>query len=220
MVKEIDIEDIEDWYSKQLSKRFKREHKVLGKLFKEAEKQVSVAINSFKGWKDPERMRDTKEGEKPLDEKSQKIVERFVDSITEALSNIKIPTIHNQISYETSENFCETVKKVYIVYNQQGRKSIPRFGKKYSLEIKEVDLHLRKIGDLSAKVGKFLLKNYSEGKTAEGIVKTIPRLKHDIERLGFIKGKLDDMTQKHTEMEDSLKNMEEALFQNARKGKI
>ena len=184
-MQEISLEEIEDWYLEQLKIRFKREHKVLSKFFSVSEKELAQTRNSFNTWKN----RDFSEEENKLDEKTQKILARFVDSMVENLDEIRIPSIHfENISYENSQKYCDSIKKLYSVYNAQGRKAIPKFGKHYKIEIKEVDLHLRKIGDITQKIGKFLRKNYQDGKIAETEIKNVPQLKHNIERLGSIKG--------------------------------
>ncbi len=208
-MKEIPLEELEDWYLNQLKVRFKREHKVLSKFFGYSEKELGQTKNAFNTWKN----RDIQEGENTIDEKTQKILERFVDSMVETLDEIRIPSIHSEdISYEKSQKFCDSIKKLYSVYNSQGRKAIPRFGKHYKIEIKEVDLHLRKIGDLSQKIGKFLRKNYQDGKKAENEIKNIPQLKHNIERLGSIKGKIDGMDKTLLEMQENLKTFESDLL--------
>jgi hypothetical protein len=209
-MQEISLDDIEDWYLDQLKIRFKREHKVLSKFFSLSEKELGQTKNSFKTWKN----RDFIEEENKLDGKTQKILERFVDSMVENLDEIRIPTIHfENISYENSQKFCDSIKKLYAVYNSQGRKAIPRFGKHFKIEIKEVDLHLRKIGDLTQKIGKFLRKNYQDGKIAEGEIKNIPQLLHNIERLGSIKGKTDIMESSLKEMQENLTNFENDLLE-------
>ncbi len=207
-MQEIPLEKLEDWYLDQLKIRFKREHKVLSKFFGYSEKELGQTKNALKSWKN----RDFEEDNK-LDEKIQKILERFVDSMVENLDEIRIPSIHfENISYENSQKYCDSIKKLYSVYNSQGRKAIPKFGKQYKIEIKEVDLHLRKIGDLSQKIGKFLRKNYQDGKIAESEIKNIPQLNHNIERLGFIKGKLDGMDETQQEMQKNLTTYENDLL--------
>ena len=208
-MQEISLDEIENWYLDQLKIRFKREHKVLGKFFTLSEKELGQAKNSIKSWKD----RDFQSEENKLDDKTQKILERFVDSVVENLDEIRIPSIHiKDISYENSQKYCDSIKKLYSVYNSQGRKAIPRFGKQFKIEIKEVDLHLRKIGDLTQKIGKFLRKNYQDGKIAENEIKNIPQLTHNIERLGSIKGKLDGMDDELKEMQNNLATYEKDLL--------
>ena len=208
-MQEISLDEIENWYLDQLKIRFKREHKVLSKFFTLSEKELGQAKNSIKSWKD----RDFQSEENKLDDKTQKILERFVDSVVENLDEIRIPSIHiKDISYETSQKYCDSIKKLYSVYNSQGRKAIPRFGKQFKIEIKEVDLHLRKIGDLTQKIGKFLRKNYQDGKIAENEIKNIPQLTHNIERLGSIKGKIDGMDEELTKMQNNLVTYENELL--------
>ncbi len=209
MTSEISLNELEEWYLKSLENRFKRQHKLLSKIFTTSEKEIAEARISLKTWTE----RSSKNEEEPLDPKNQKIMERFIDNVVNALEEIKIPSIHVNISYENSITYTEGIKKVYLIYNEQGRKSLPRFGKAYRLEIKEIDMHLRNLGNMSAKVNKFLLKNYKEGKLAEQLLKKIPLLSNNIERLGNYKTKIDAANNTQKEMKDNMKNMEEKLYE-------
>lgn len=200
---EVKLDALEEYYLGLLEERFKREHKLLSKYFSKSAEEVAQAKNALNSWlkSKPE------ENDDKLDEKSKKIMDRFIETVLDALDEIKIPTIHSSISYENCQKFNDGVKKVYITYNSQGKKSLRRFWKEYKLEIKEIDLHLRKLGGYSQKVGKFLLKNYQDGKEAESLIKKIPLLENDIERLGISKSKLDEMENSLASMDSDLKSM-------------
>ncbi|WP_371803835.1 hypothetical protein [Candidatus Lokiarchaeum ossiferum] len=208
MSTEIPLDELEEWYLKSLQTRFKRQHKLLTKLFSNAEREMAEARTSLRTW----TQRTLANEEEPLDPKNQSIMERFIDNVVEALESVKIPTVHVDITYENSMNFIDGIKKVYGIYNNQGKKSIPRFGKAYKIEIKEIDMHLRKMGNISAKVNKYMLKNYQDGKNAEGLLKKIPLLNNNIERLGTTKSKIEALDQEKIQMSDKLKEMEESLF--------
>ena len=207
-MKEITLKELEEWYYKKLSGRFKKQHKILTKIFKLTEREVAETINSLQAW---DKIAKTDE-ERKLDEKNISIMERFIEKVTEGIKEIKIPTVHNEITYQTSYDFCEDVKKVYKIYNEQGRKAIPRFGKKFNTELKEIDFHLRKLGDYAGKVSKFLRSDYSEGKDAEDLLARVPRLENDIERLGNSKTTIDDMEIKFENMKKDLKKYEDDLY--------
>lgn len=204
---EVNLVDLESWYLEQLQERFKREHKLLSKIFAKIADEVAQAKNALKAWRSYKPEKD----EEKLDEKTQKIMERFVDTVLNSIDEMQIPTIHNSISYETCQKFNDGVKKVYFIYNSQGKKTIRRFYKQFKLEIKEIDLHLRKIGNYSQKINKFLLKNYQDGKEAESLLKRIPLLQNNIERLAITKKKLDELESTFESMKSKLKDMEEKL---------
>jgi hypothetical protein len=212
-MKEIELSELETWYMKKLKDRFKKEHKVLEKFFQMAERELAeakAALNNWLGSMGKPKPGITDQG---LDEKSMKIMERFIQTIVEALGNVKIPTVHAEISYDSSQKYCEDIKKLYITYNETGRKSIARFSKQFMTEIKEIDMHLRKIGDLTNKVGEFLRKNYQDAKNAELQLKRIPRLQSDIERLGQSKVKIGESETELVGMKENLKRMEDTLFE-------
>ncbi len=204
---EVNLDELEKWYLEQLGGRFKREHKVLSKFFSKSAEELAQAKNALKAWLNT---KPEKEDEK-LDDKTKKIMERFIDSVLDSLDEVVIPTIHTTISYENCHKFNEGIKKVFTTYNVHGKKVMRRFWKQYKLEIKEIDLHLRKLGDFSQKVTKFQLKNYQEGKEAELLLKKIPLLENNIERLGNTKSKLDEMEETFAGMEDRRIQMEQEL---------
>ncbi|MHA1519238.1 MAG: hypothetical protein ACTSRK_03555 [Promethearchaeota archaeon] len=204
---EVSLVELEKWYLEQLGDRFKREHKYLSKIFSKSAEQVAQAKNALKAWLNS---KPEKEEEK-LDDKTKKIMARFIDSVLNSLDEVIIPTIHTTISYENCHKFNEGIKKVFTTYNVHGKKVMRRFYKQYKLEIKEIDLHLRKLGDFSQKVVKFQLKNYQEGKEAELLLKKIPLLENNIERLGTTKSKLDEMEGTFAGMEERRIMMEQEL---------
>ncbi|MHA1776816.1 MAG: hypothetical protein DRO88_07400 [Promethearchaeia archaeon] len=197
---EVNLAELEAWYLKQLQERFKREHKLLGKIYTKISEEVAQAKNSLKAWRNHTPDSD---GEN-LDEKTKKIMDRFIESVLNSLDELEIPTVHTSISYDACQKFNDGVKKVYMTYNAQGKKTMRRFYKEFKLEIKEIDLHLRKIGNYNQKINKFILKNYQDGKEAEQLIKRIPLLNNNIERLATTKKKLD-------ELEDTFKSMKENL---------
>jgi len=207
-MEEVALEALENWYLQALEERFSREHKVLTKFFTMAAKEVAEAKNALTNWLNHKPSDD----ENPIDEKTQKIMERFIKTVQEAIEELKVPTIHCKISYENCQKFVDGVKKIYLTYNAQGKKAMRRFWKEYKLEIKEIDLHLRKLGNFSQKVGKFMLKNYKEGRDAENLLKKIPILQNNIERLAQMKSKIEELDKAQTQMTQDLKVNEDALY--------
>ncbi|MHA1585016.1 MAG: hypothetical protein ACTSVU_00340 [Promethearchaeota archaeon] len=208
MPREVNLEELKDWYIESLQNRFKHEHKALKKFFTQAEREIQEVKASFKSWSN----KKWEEEEIKLDEKSIKMVIRFSESMIKTTSDIKIPSVNTEISYENSQKFIDSIKKIYFTYNSEGKKVLKRFGKSMKLEIKEVDLHLRKIGNISAKINKFLLKHYQGGKVAEALLNRIPLLQNNINRLGEIKNKIDKMDTEFVDMKKNLEDLEEALY--------
>ena len=212
-MKEIALTKLEAYYKEKIQFRFKKEHKVLERLFLAAKKEIGETINSLKGWNEP-RVKKTKNAAdiEPIDDKNQKVMERFVEHINEVFNEFKIPFAQTEFSYNAAIDFRDHVKKTYIAYNEQGKKSIPKFIKQYNLEVKELDLHLRNLGDISQKIMAFLRNNYQEGKTAEAVLERIPRLATMIDRLGSTKCQIETMEKEFAESEKNLKDLEESLY--------
>lgn len=208
MVIELKLDELNEWYAEKISDRFAGHHKILTKSFKKAADEIAAIKLTLKNWMN----REDRPEEEKIDEKTKRIMERFLDIIAKAADKLEIPTYHNDISFENSRKFVEGVNKLYQTYNVEGKKALKRFWTKFKIEIKEVDMHLRKLGGVSGKVNKFILKKYQDGKEAESILDDIPHLKHNIERLGQSKVKIDNMGQKLEEMTTDLKNQEEEFF--------
>ena len=213
---EIDLSGLEDWYLTQLENIYSKHHKILGKLFKKAGNEVAQIKTALKNWTN----RKPADDEEKIDEKTKRIMQRFLQSVDESLDKIEIPTYHSKISYVNSRKFVEGVQRSYQTYNAEGKKALKRFWKSFQLEIKEVDLHLRKLGEYSTKINQFLLRKYTEGKEAESLLKNIPQLEHYIERLGQSKVKIDGMDKEFENMQEFLKNQEEELFELSKNADI
>ncbi len=121
-MKEIALTKLEAYYKEKIQFRFKKEHKVLERLFLAAKKEIGETINSLKGWNEP-RVKKTKNAAdiEPIDDKNQKVMERFVEHINEVFNEFKIPFAQTEFSYNAAIDFCDHVKKTYIAYNEQGK---------------------------------------------------------------------------------------------------
>ncbi len=199
--------ELEDWYRKQLGKEYSKEHKFLRKrIFDKAYDEIAQTKIALKGWTKPERYEKAKNEGNPISKKNRSIIERFTEKVLESMEKIEVPSIDVDISYKTSMDFCNQVRELYRVYNQSGKKSLPRFRKQYNIEIKELDLHLRKIGDYSSKTDKFLRKKYAGAKEAETLLRKIPKIKHKIDQLGTARSTYEEMQEKVENMQEELKN--------------
>lgn len=209
-MKEIELVKLEEWYHKKIEDRFKKEHKAFQKLFQVAEKEIAETLNALKAWTDPNRK--PPEGVAKLDDKNQKILARFVERLIEYIKEIKMPFVHMKMSYENVNIYCDLVKKLYQTYNETGRRDIHRFYENYKLEIKELELHLSKIGDITQKIASFLRSNYQEGKVAESLLQRIPKLISSIERLAQNKTQIENADKEFAAMQERMKSLEEKLY--------
>jgi len=209
-MKEIELGKLEEWYSKKIEDRFKKEHKSFQKLFQIAEREIAETLNALKSWTNPNRKQP--ENVAKLDEKNLKIMERFVERVIDFIKEIKMPFVHSKMSYENVSAFCDQVKKVYQTYNETGKRDIHRFYENYKLEIKELELHLSKVGEITQKIATFLRTNYQDGKTAEAVLQRIPRMQNSIERLAQAKTQIENADKEFATMQERMKNMEDKLF--------
>jgi DNA repair exonuclease SbcCD ATPase subunit len=212
-MKEVSLSELEVWYKDQLKNRFKKEHKVLKQLMDQIQKEIAETKNALKTWPEPRKASKKGEVVEPLDEKSQAILERFVERIIAQFNEMKLPSVHNELNYDNCQDFLASIRTLYAVYNDVGKKSIPKFQKQYNIEIKELDMHLRKLGEIGQKIEVFLRKNYQEGKAAEGLVNKIPRLQTSIDRIGQIKIQIEQTDTQFQQMKQTLKQYEDQLIE-------
>jgi hypothetical protein len=207
-MKKIELSQLEEWYKKQLKKRFSKEHKFMQKrIFSKAQEEIGSTKFALKSWVGEEKYERSKAEGQVIPEKTQKIIERFVEKIQDALNEIKIPGVDAELSYTDSIKFCEQVRTLYQQYNVEGKKSLPRFRKYYNMEIKEIDMHLRKIGESSSKTASFLRKKYPGGKEAEALLRKIPNIEHNISQLGTARNTYEEMSIKVEKMEKELETL-------------
>jgi hypothetical protein len=211
-MKEVQLQELEQWYDKQIKNRFKKEHKVLKQLFDQVQREIAETINALKSWTQPRQAKKNQPAIEPLDERSQEVLLRFIERLTQTLTEMKIPGVHTEISFESSTDFLTAIRNLYSIYNETGKRSIPKFQKQYNIEIRELDMHLRKIGELAQKVEVFLRKNYQEGKNAEVLVKKMPRLQVNIEKIGQTKTQIAEMETQFKTLSETVTGIENELI--------
>jgi DNA repair exonuclease SbcCD ATPase subunit len=210
---EIDLSELNDWYSKRLNEIYMKDKKMLFRFVEMIKKEVSSINYSLDGWLSPSR-KPNPEAE-PLDSKSKKVLERFIQKLKEYLSEIKFPA--EDIKYSEAEDLINSIKKLFANYNDLGKKSVGFFMKQYSLEMKELQMFLGNIEKNFVQLDKYLRKKCKKLGEAEQITKNIPRLQTEIERLAQIKESLhsleEKLNQKKMELEGYEKNYESLLDQ-------
>ncbi len=210
---EIDLSELNDWYSKRLNEIYMKDKKMLFRFVEMIKKEVSSINYSLDGWLSPSR-KPNPEAE-PLDSKSKKVLERFIQKLKEYLSEIKFPA--EDIKYSEAEDLINSIKKLFANYNDLGKKSVGFFMKQYSLEMKELQMFLGNIEKNFVQLDKYLRKKCKKLGEAEQVTKNIPRLQTEIERLAQIKESLhsleEKLNQKKLELEGYEKNYELLLDQ-------
>ncbi len=210
---EIDLSDLNEWYSKRLNEIYMKDKRMLSRFVELIKKEVSSINYSLDGWLSPSR-KPNPEAE-PLDSKSKKVLERFIQKLKEYLSEIKFPG--EELKYSEAEDVINSIKKLFANYNDLGKKSVGFFMKQYSLEMKELQMFLGNIEKNFVQMDKYLRKKCKKLEEAEQVMKNIPRLQTEIERLAQTKESLHSMEeklkQKKAELEEYEKNYESLLDQ-------
>ena len=206
---ELTLENLEEWYMEKMEDRFFKEHAMLEKILSKASQDVARARISIEGWITKDRLKQKNEAGEKIQPKVIKMIQRFAQTILKVIDDIKVPTIHNKITYKNCKDFTSQVNSLYTKYNQLGRKTIPRFMAFYELEVKEIQLNLDSLGKYTKKVNKVLRKKMKGAKEAEELINNVPKINNQIEHLGEIRHKLDEMKEKDENLKKELKDTED-----------
>lgn len=198
---EIELTELNDWYDKRLNEIYMKDKKVLSKFVEQVKREIASINLSLDGWTSPTRKPNP--DAEALDSKSKKVLERFVQKLKEYLAEISLPG--EDVKYSEAEELNNSIKKMFSNYNDLGKKSVGFFMKQYSLELKELQMFLSKIERLFVQIDKYLRKKCKKLGEAEGVLKNIPRLNNEIERLSQTKESIHSMEER---LDDKKKELE------------
>ena len=145
---ELTLDEVEQWYINELEDVFFKEKRNLKKNLERLDKflvNLNHAVSKIK-----EREQDVE-----LEEKMQKYLDRFYIKVKDNLESIEIP---DNPQFNDVMDLLNDFKKLFTVIHDAGRKNIKYFSEHFKLELKEIDLITRKIGEQMARIDDFLRK--------------------------------------------------------------
>lgn len=202
-MRELALDEVEQWYIDELEDVFHKEKKILKKNLERLDKflvNLNHAVSKIK-----EREQDVE-----LEEKMQKYLDRFYSKVKENLESIEIP---DNPQFNDVMDILNDFKKLFTVIHDAGRKNIKYFSEYFKLELKEIDLITRKIGEQMGRIDDFLRKKYGTVKDAEITLKKIPKIMQIIDRIEKSKGVLDNFKNQKEGLKTVLQNLENKIIE-------
>lgn len=202
-MRELTLDEVEQWYIDELEDVFFKEKKNLKKNLEKLDKflvNLNHAVSKIK-----DREQDVE-----LEEKMQKYLDRFYSKVKQNLESIEIP---KNPRFNDIMDLLNDFKKLFTVIHDAGRKNIKYFSEHFKLELKEIDLITRKIGEQMAKIDEFLRKKYGTVKEAENTLKKIPKIMQIKDRIEKSKGVLDNFKNQKNGLKTVLQNLEDKIIE-------
>ena len=194
-MKEINLEDLSEWFENKTRKKIEP-------LKKEAQKKISKCESIF----DELRVAcHTLEEQPPTssDELIIKSAKRFSEKLVKSLDDFEFP---DKINYEKVENFKDKLANLLKTIAQYANRWVSKLGrdKSYLQIIRNINYLLRDIQNLFRKLNTFIEKKYRQAMNIEKIEELIERLNDLIENAKSIKAN-------ESEIKNELKGNESEL---------
>ncbi|MFW9771634.1 MAG: hypothetical protein ACFFEO_05645 [Candidatus Thorarchaeota archaeon] len=165
-MREIVLEEFENFYKDRLNSQFSKVKKAVQKLISEIREnliEIKVCMDHF-----------IEAGQGKIEEKALKSLHFFSDRIKKEIDEIEIP--EQELNYDNILSLLNSIKKLFTNINEIARKSLPKFQKEVQPEIKELNYITRKLQKKQAVLDQFLRKKYEDLKEAEYLLKKLPKL--------------------------------------------
>jgi len=198
---EIVLEDIEDFYKKQLESQFFKVKKAVKKQISDIREnllEIKVCTDHF-----------LEAGEGKIEEKALKSLHFFSDRIRKEIDEIEVPD--EEITYDSLHDLLNSIKKLFTTINDIAKKSLPKFQKQVQAEIKELSYITRKLGNKQKDMDEFLRKKYSDLKDAEYLLKKLPKLFALKDNIENAKADLDNFEKELKERQKEQEELTQAL---------
>ncbi len=140
-----------------------------------------------------------------IDEKSHRSLQLFCDRIRTYVDDVEIPEDDDEYTHDNLKELVSSIKKLFTNINEIARKSLPKFKKETQPQIKELNYITRKLGKKQVILDQFLRKKYTDVKSAEDLLKKLPKLYSLKENIENAKSGLDVF---ETELEERKRNLE------------
>ncbi len=200
---EIDLENFEEFYEKELNTQFFKIRKLGKKIITEMRDtliRIKICMDHFK------------EAEDRIDKNSLRSLHLFSDRIRKEVDAIEIPE-EEDISFDNLNKLKNSIKKLFTTINQIAKKSLPKIRKEVQPQIKELHYETRKLGKKQTLLDNFLRKKYLPVKNAEYLLKRLDKffiLKDNIENA---KKDLDKFEEEVEERLENLNNLNSQLIE-------
>jgi len=199
---EIDLSEFEDYYLERINVQFLKVRKATKRLIADIRGSlidIKVCMDHFLGSADK------------IDQKSLRSLNLFSDRVKGYVDEIEIPE-EDEISYSNLMDMISSIKKLFKSINEIARKSLPKFQKEVQSEIKELNYRTRKLQKKQAILDTFLRKKYGDVKSAEDLLKKVPKLFTLKENIQNTKADLEDFENLNKEIKEELEKFNSELI--------
>ena len=200
---EIGLDEFEDFYKLRLNSQFFKIKRAIKKILSDIENSllsIKVSMDHFQ-----------ESASQKIDEKSLRSLNLFYERIKNSIEEIEIPE-EEDITYSNLNDLTNSIKKLFNTINEIARKSLPKFQKHVQPEIKELTYVTRKLGKKQGILDQFIRKKYGDVRSAEDLLKKIPKLYSLKENIEHAKSDLDVFEKELKEREDILNNLNSELL--------
>ena len=192
---EVALDEFEDFYKERLNSQFFKIKKVSKKLISDIRDSliaIKVTMDHFQ-----------ESAAQKIDNKALRSLKLFYERVKNSIEDIEIPE-EEDITHSNLNDLTNSIKRLFNTINEIARKSLPKFQKHVQSEIKELNYVTRKLGKKQGILEQFLRKKYSDVKSAEDLLKKLPKFYSLKENIEHAKTDLDNF-------ENELKEKEEIL---------
>ena len=204
MVKEVLLEDFEEFYKNELNEQFAKIRKVLKKQISDIRNnliEIKISVDHF-----------LEAGKDKIEEKSLKSLYFFSDRIKKEIDDIEIPEDEN-LNYDNLNKLVNSIKKLFTSINDIAKKSLPKFQKIVQPQIKELNYITRKLGKKQAILEQLLRKKYTNVKSAEDLLKKFPKFFNLKENIENAKAELDSFEKEYQERKEQQEKLNSTLME-------
>lgn len=195
---EISLEEFEDFYKERLNSQFFKIKKVSKKLISDIRDSliaIKVTMDHFQ-----------ESAAQKIDDKALRSLKLFYERVKNSIDDIEIPE-EEDITHSNLNDLTNSIKRLFNTINEIARKSLPKFQKHVQSEIKELNYVTRKLGKKQGILEQFLRKKYSDVKSAEDLLKKLPKFYSLKENIEHAKADLDNFENELKEKEEILNNL-------------
>jgi hypothetical protein len=200
---EVELEEFEDFYREKINIQFIKIRKATKKIIADIRSSlidIKICMDHFLSSSDK------------IDQKSLRSLNLFSDRVKSYVDEIEIPE-EEDISYSNLMDLINSIKKLFKSINEIARKSLPKFQRDVQTEIKELNYRTRKLQKKQVILDTFLRRKYGDVKSAEDLLKRVPKLFSLKENIENSKIDLEGFENQSEETNQDLENLNTELIQ-------
>jgi len=199
---EVELAEFENFYKERINIQFLKIRRATKKIITDIRSSlidIKICMDHFLS------------SSEKIDQKSLRSLNLFSDRVKSYVDEIEIPE-EDDISYSNLMDLINSIKKLFKSINEIARKSLPKFQRDVQTEIKELNYRTRKLQKKQVILDTFLRKKYSDVKSAEDLLKKVPKLFSLKENIESSKIDLESLENQLEEIKQNLENLNSALI--------